>query len=645
MSYRYRSIILILILPYMGFANLSVARIFYDGVILQREAIVPIWGKAKVGETVTVTFLKNTFTSIANEHGEWEVRLPETEYGGPYKILVAGEEQTIIINDVLIGDVWICSGQSNMEWMVKDANGAEEEIRNADYGNIRHFKIPRSSSIAPEIQLEGGEWIKAIDTAVANFTAVGYYFAKDLYVSNKIPIGLINSSWGGSRIEPWMSAKAMGYPSSKEATKTISKIIKEREETLIRSLKRRLGNIPTKELGIEGNKFLWKEHDFDDSEWEEMKLPGQWEQQGLESLDGIVWFRKDFILTKEEKNDIGKISLGPIDDSDQVWINGKEIGGLQNSWNIERVYDIPEGVLKQGRNSISIRVEDTGQGGGIYGHPELLYVTIGNTKIPLNGVWKFRVAKAYLFENREENQIPTLLYNKMINPIRRFPIKGVIWYQGESNASSQDAYIYRKHFKKLITDWRSNWNIGEFPFLFVQLANFMQPSEEPSKSDWAMLRESQSKALGLNNTGQAVIIDIGDANDIHPRNKKDVGIRLAAAAKKIAYHENIVHTGPVFEKITLVENEIIVHFKNIGDKLVAKGSEEGKLYEFAISGEDKKFVKAIATINGNTVKVWSDQVKNPVAVRYAWADNPDKANLFNEEGFPASPFRSDSWKE
>ncbi len=638
-------LLLFIIIPFIGLANLSVAKVFSDGVVIQRDAIVPIWGKAEAGETITVTFLENTFTSKTNQHGEWEVKLPKSKPGGPYKILIAGKTKVISINDVMIGDVWVCSGQSNMEWIVKDSNGAEEEIRSTSYKNIRHFKIPRSSALLPEMQLEGGQWRKAEDSAIANFTAVGYYFAKNLYKSYKIPIGLINSSWGGSRIEPWMSAEALGYEGPEEAANIISKMRRQRKEKLIQSLKQNLGKIPIEELGIKSNNFLWKEPDFDDSDWEEMKLPGQWEKQGLENLDGIVWFRKDFVLNKQQKGVTGKISLGPIDDSDQVWINGQKIGGLQNSWNVERVYEIPKGILKSGLNIISIRVEDTGQGGGIYGNPDLLFITTENTKIPLHGFWKFRVAKAVLVENGQANQTPTLLYNKMIHPILKFPIKGVIWYQGESNASSEDAYVYREQFKKLITDWRSNWNIGEFPFLFVQIANFMKPSQEPVKSDWAMLRESQSKALELQNTGQAVTIDIGDAKDIHPRNKKDVGKRLVAAAKKIAYQEDIVYTGPVFEKITLFENQAIVHFKNIGDRLVAKGSEEGELFEFTISGEDKKFVRANATIKGNTVKVWSDKVKNPVAVRYAWADNPDKANLFNEEGFPASPFRSDSWKE
>ncbi len=638
-------ILLLLIIPYIGFANFSVARIFSDGVIIQRDAIVPIWGKAKAGEIVTVTFLETTFTSKTNKQGEWEVKLPKSKPGGPYIIQITDGTQVIIINDIMIGDVWICSGQSNMEWAVKDSNGAEEEIKNVNYKNIRHFKIPRSSAIVPEKELEGGMWRKAKDTAVANFTAVGYYFAKNLHTSQKIPIGLINSSWGGSRIEPWMSAEALGYQSSEEAASTIAKVQQQRKEKLIRYLKQKLGEIPIKELGIESNNFLWKEPDFDDSDWEEMKLPSWWEQQGLENLDGIVWFRKNFVLDEEERGVSGKISLGPIDDSDQVWINGQKIGGLQNSWNVERVYRIPKGVLKSGQNTISIRVEDTGQGGGVYGNPDLLFITTENAKIPLHGFWKFGVAKAILLEKGEANQTPTLLYNKMIHPVLKFPIKGVIWYQGEANTSSEDAYVYREWFKKLILDWRSKWGIGEFPFLFVQLANFMKPSEEPVKSDWAMLRESQNKALELSNTGQAVIIDIGEAEDIHPRNKKDVGLRLAAAAKKMAYHEDIIHTGPIFQKITLVNNKIIVHFKKTSNKLVARDNEEGKLYEFTISGKDKKFVKANATIIGNTVKVWNDKVKKPVAVRYAWADNPDKANLFNEEGFPASPFRSDSWAE
>ena len=624
--------------------TLEVARIFSDNMVLQRAVAVPVWGKTVAGETVTVFFNGEAFKTIADNDGSWEISLPQQPAGGPFEMSVVSSSGKFRYTNIMIGDVWMCSGQSNMEWTVTNSNNAEEEIKNGNHPNIRHFKVPRSASAFPENSLAGGSWETTSTETVGDFTAVGYYFAREIQASENIPIGLLNSSWGGSRIEPWIRAEDLGYENPEEmAAKSKAKRSREKAE-FTALLKKRLGTIPEEDLGLKQNEAVWADKGYDDSEWQNMELPRLWEQAGWEKTDGVFWFRKTILLPKGMSASDGILSLGPIDDNDKTWVNGHLVGGI-NAYNKNRVYNIPAKYLKEGNNIITIRVEDTGGGGGIYGDPSLMFFESNTTTIFLNGSWKYKVGMIRMNSNTAaDNQQPTLLYNKMIYPILRFPIKGVLWYQGESNAgNAADAKNYTAHFKTLIQSWRSLWELGDFPFLYVQLANFMAAKNTPSPSNWALLREAQSKALDLPKTGQAIIIDIGEANDIHPRNKQDVGKRLALAAQKLTYNKDVVFSGPTYATMTRDTNKIILTFENTGTGLSAKGNRP--LEGFAIAGEDKKFIWAEARIVNNTVEVWADGISEPIAVRYAWADNPDNANLYNEEGLPAAPFRTDKWEE
>lgn len=620
--------------------------LFTDNMILQRDAKVPVWGWAAANESVTVTFKGKKYTSKANKQGKWRILLPATPAGGPYELKIASKNKNITLKNILVGDIWVGSGQSNMEWTVGDSNNAEQEIANAKDPKIRHFKVPHTYADTPQDKLEGGPWQVASPKTVGDFTAVGYFFARELRKNVNVPIGLLNTSWGGSRIEPWMSPQSLGITDFKDVNAQQKQRREQQMLAVQQKLTKVIGPLPEKDTGLQDGKALWAASAYADEDWKNMKLPLLWENGDLPDLDGIVWFRKTVEISSEDIQKDAILSLGPIDDSDITWVNGQKVGEMLQKYNVNRVYNIPASLLKVGKNIITIRVEDTGGGGGIYGKPELLFLETAKGKLDLTGDWAYKVGEVRFGAASDINQTPMLLYNKMIHPLLDFPIKGVIWYQGESNAGGSDAYEYRKLFATMIKDWRGRWtNSGTFPFLFVQLANYMEAKSEPSESGWAVLRESQSKTLTTTpNTGQAVIIDIGEAGDIHPRNKQDVGYRLALAARKLAYGDNkVVYSGPVYKSMKIEGNKIRLSFDQVGSGLMAKGK-DGELKSFAIAGSDQHFVWAKATIEGNDVIVWNDVISNPTAVRYAWADNPEQANFYNKEGLPASPFRTDEDK-
>ena len=610
-------------------------------MVIQREAVVPVWGRAAPDAEVRVTFDGEVRTTRADAAGRWSVALPARQAGGPFEMtIVAGSEQ-LVVRDILAGDVWVASGQSNMEWSVADSRNAQQEIAAATDSRIRHFKVPLSWAEQPHDELAGGAWQVAGPERVGTFSAVGYFFAREVRMHHDVPIGIINSTWGGSRIEPWMSAEALGLRAGDVAA--VMQRERAREQRLLEGLRARIGGLPDADPGLVDGRALWADPALDDASWAELKVPALWEEQGYEGMDGIAWYRTSFELSPEEVASGITLGLGTIDDSDITWVNGTEIGRTEQAWNRPRNYQVAPSALRAGRNVIAVRVEDTGGGGGIYGDPDLLSVQTLAGERPLAGTWKFSVGRISVNVDGAKNQIPTLLYNRMIHPLLPYPIKGAIWYQGESNAYRNDAIEYRQHFQRMIQDWRRAWDIGDFPFLFVQLASYGEPRSEPYDSDWAVLRESQSAALALPNTAQAVAIDIGDAHDIHPRNKQDVGARLALAARHVAFGEGSAHSGPVYRRHEQRDGRIVVDFDHLGGGLVTHG-DENRVHGFAIAGADMRFVWANALVEGDRVVVWNEHVPNPVAVRYAWADNPEGANLFNQAGLPASPFRTDDWR-
>lgn len=624
-------------------AQLHTARLFADSMVLQRNIPVPVWGWAGPGDKITVKFHRQVKTTVTGRNGSWKVSLAAEPAGGPYLLTVEGRTRNIF-KDVWVGDVWICSGQSNMEWNVANSNNSKEEIAGADFPKIRHIKITTAVAGKPLADIGGSSgWHSATPANVENFTAVGYFFAREIYRKTSVPIGLVNTTWGGTDVETWTSREAMENSDAfKELMKTLP--VQNLDSIQLAKKKSVLAKIEKMQGGLPDTTILatWKEASLNDADWGHMQLPGLWEQQALPDFDGTVWFRKTLTLTREQAANVASLSLGMIDDADETWVNGVKVGAT-NGYNKPRNYSVAAGILQEGKNTIAVKVDDTGGGGGIYGEPATLQlVTKTGTAISLAGDWQFRVSAIGGSSAVGPNSYPSLLFNAMVNPLIPFAIKGAIWYQGENNAGR--AYQYRKAFPLMITDWRKHWKQGDFPFYYVQLASFNAGDGNSNKgSNWAELREAQTLTLSLPNTGMAVTTDIGEPKDIHPRNKQDVGKRLAAIALHRLYGFQDVFSGPTYNTLRREGNLAILLFNNAGGGLQVKHGNE-KLNGFELAGADGRFYPATAMIRGNTVVVSASEVMLPAAVRYAWADDAGNANLCNREGFPAVPFRTDNRK-
>lgn len=639
------AIILFLLLGSLhAYPDIRLAGIFGDNMVLQRNKPIPVWGWAEPGEKVTIRFNKQTKSAFAAKDGKWLLKLDTEKAGGPYALIASGKN-TLTFSNVLVGEVWICSGQSNMEMPIEGwgkINNYEAEIASANYPEIRHIKIPNEVSSTPKDDITSAQWKISNPQTAGDFTATGYFFARQLYNELKIPIGLINTSWGGTIVETWTSRKAFeqsaefkdmiaGMPSL-----NLDSLSKAHRDEMMRKIEALQGTLIDKNIPVS-----WQDENFDDSKWAQMELPGLWEQRGLNGLDGIVWFRKSIDVSAADAGREAMLELAMIDDNDITYVNGVK-AGLTNSYNAKRKYIIPAGVLKVGRNSIAVRVEDTGGGGGVYGDPGDMKITINGKPYSLAGNWLYRVESITSNTAVGPNDYPTLLFNAMVNPLIPYAMRGVIWYQGESNAGR--AFQYRQSFPLMINDWRSHWGTGDFPFYFVQLASFNSANGNSREgSTWAELREAQALTLSLPNTGMAVTTDVGNATDIHPKNKQDVGKRLAAIALHQVYGKIMVSGGPVYQSMQIVGNTAVISFTNTGGGLTVKGN-ESTLSGFEVAGKDKIFHRAGAVINGSKIVVSSDSVSHPAAVRFGWADDAGKDNLFNREGFPAAPFRTDKWE-
>ncbi|MDR7372637.1 sialate O-acetylesterase [Flavobacterium aquidurense] len=620
-------------------ANVKMPLLFSDGMVLQRNKEIPVWGWADANEKVEIHFNKQTKTVQADKTGKWTVRLAAEKAGGPFELIITGKNK-IIIKDVLVGEIWICSGQSNMEFQVFKTMNAEKEIADSNYPMIRHFGVAQDLSGLPKDDLKAGKWEVSNKENVGNFTAVGYYFAKKLYAELKIPIGIINTSWGGTNVETWTSREA--FQKSNDFKAMIADVptlnIDSISKLYAKRMQERVEKIQGTSVSTE-NENTFKEPTFNDTAWGELNTPSLWENQPLGDLDGVVWMRKTITLSAEDIKSKATLSLSKIDDEDITYVNGIEVG-KNTQWDLKRVYEIPANVLKEGANVIAIRIVDNSGGGGIYGDAADLKLTLGTKNIPLDGKWKYKVI--VVKTSLSPNSYPSLLYNAMVNPLVPYAFQGVLWYQGEANVWR--AKEYKKSFPLMINDWRTKWNQGNFPFYFVQLSTFNeQNGNSKIGSRWAELREAQSETLKLPNTGMAVTTDIGNAKDIHPTNKQDVGLRLAAIALNNVYDKKQVYSGPTYKSKEIKGNQIMLTFNNIGSGLSTSDHSEN-VKGFEIAGADKVFHSAKAIIKDNKIIVSSENVKNPVAVHYGWADDDTEINLYNKEKFPASPFRTDNWE-
>lgn len=625
--------------------QLKVAKIFSDNMMLQADAEVPIWGQATPKSTVEINLNGIIAKEKVDSNGNWRSTLSAQVAGTTATIHIKNENKSLHITNIIYGDVWLCGGQSNMEWFVEGADNAEEEIKNANFSDIRIFDVPRRLEALPATDLPSGEWEVCSSASIPQFSAIGYFFGKYLHQELDRPIGLIGDNFGGTVVEAWTSAEALkDVPYFQEdIAKLKTTDIEEVKRDGDSSFNNWLEKFKIEDNGMQDTSYLWA--DTNTSDWSEMSLPTLWESSPdstLHEKDGVIWFSREFNL---EKTSNATLSLGPIDDSDITWINGQKVGETYNQFNKDRTYQVNKDVLKKGKNKITIRVEDYVGGGGIYGKEKKIFLQTDTETIGLSGKWKYNkgmiVSTPMPSNSFSPNNFPTCLYNGMIAPITDFPIKGVIWYQGESN--SYRAYEYRTLFPLLINDWRKQWKQDELPFLFVQLANFKEEQAIPKKSEWAELREAQAMALSLDHTAMISAIDLGEANNIHPTNKQEVGKRLAHAALTEVYNTPKAYKGPTYKNHEVDESSIIITFDIVGNGLEVK-NKHGYVYGFTIAGEDKKYEWAKAEIiSKDKVRVWSNKISKPISVRYAWQDNPNPANLTDDSVLPALPFRTDNY--
>lgn len=639
-------------------ADVSLPHIFSDHMVLQQQKPIPVWGKADPGESVTVTFAGHKATAVADDKGAWVVRLPPLRAANNQagQTLTVKGKNTVTFQDVLLGEVWVCSGQSNMQWAVGGSNNGPQEIAAAKYPQIRLFTVPNITAANPQDDCDGA-WTVCTPETVGGFSAVGYFFGRHLHEQLKVPVGLINSSWGGTIAEAWTSAPALraklpefnaaldalGKPddAATKAFATYQEKLAERQKAL-ETLYAKEDDLAAAGTFAAGT--------FDDSTWKSMALPGNWEVKELPNVDGIVWFRKSVTIPEAWAGKDIILRPGPIDEVDDCWFNGTFIDGKGRSrtndtsfWNVPREYRVPGAQVKAGANVIAIRVIDClGQGGPWGAAADTMFIELADgsdkTRLPLAGDWLYfaELVLPNVPPNPNTPNYPSVLFNAMINPLVPYGIQGAIWYQGESNVGR--AKQYKTLLPTMISDWRTRWGEGDFTFLIVQLANFMARNTAPEDSGWAELREAQTfTTTALPQVGMATIIDIGDEKDIHPRNKQDVGLRLGLAARAIAYREPITYSGPLFHTMAVKDGKATLTFAHVGAGLKVKGD---TLKGFAVCGTDKKYVWAQAKVEGETVVVWAEAVPQPVAVRYNWANNPE-GNLYNAADLPAVPFRTD----
>jgi sialate O-acetylesterase len=623
-------------------AQVRLPSLVCDSMVVQRDAKLKVWGWAAKGENIKISFRGKNFKTQTDSDGKWSIWLPPIKAGGPYEMIITGTNE-IKLKNILVGDVWLCAGQSNMVHNLDlHKERYHEEIASANYPAIRQFLIPTLTNLqGPVEDLPKTSWKSATKDNIGRFSVVAYFFAKSLYEKYHVPIGLINASVGGTPIEAWTSEAGL------TEFKDVLSVIETNKDTayvnekirVARASNREREKKPLLDKGLLEPK-LWYDTTYVPTNWYNINIPGYWEDQGVKDLDGVVWYRKEINVPASMTGKLAKIALGRIVDADFLYINGVLVGKTTYQYP-QRRYSVPAGLLKPGKNTLTIRVlNHNGKGGFVPDKP--YYLLVGDQTIDLKGEWQYKVGEVYTHDTKYPKGIsiqdqPTALFNAMIAPLKNYAVKGFVWYQGESN--TERPAEYKKLLPALITDWRQRWKRDDIPFLFVQLPNFMEANYLPSESSWAEMREAQLEALKVPHTGMAVAIDLGEWNDIHPDNKKPIGDRLALEAFKVAYHEsNIVHSGPIYQSSKVEGNKIIITFSNIGSGLISIDGEP--LKQFAIAGIDGKFVWANARIENNNVIVWNDAIQKPLNVRYAWADNPVEPNLYNREGLPASPFQT-----
>lgn len=616
-----------------------VSPMFGDNMMIQRGKTNTIWGWSRPGSKVQVSLGEQTSSGVAGADGRWQVRVMPPSNGGPYTLQIQGE-QIRVFHNIIVGDVWLCGGQSNMEFPLSRSRDGEEEVKSANHSDIRLFTVKSQCAYEPAAVISGSWKVCSPKTATEDggVSAVGYYFARAIQARTNVPVGLIKDCLGGTPAEAWTSLETI------QGFKDFATALSE-----VQQLRAKGGTVYGNyimpwydefDIGQKGRG--WSEPGLDETSWKSVTIPGGFAELGVADTPSVCYFRRNITVPEALASSTAVIHLGVVERMDTTFINGHWVGA--SAW-VEnpRAYSIPEGVLKAGRNQITVRVFKLQAKGGFESKPEELFLSFGDsTKLPLAGEWKGKVSVdarpphplPLSFENWPV--MPSVLYNGMLAPVAPLALGGAIWYQGEANTSR--AAQYRALLPAMISDWRRAFGQGDFPFYIVSLPAFMAHRDKPGDDSWAELREALAlTASRVPNSGLAVTIDTGDANDIHPKDKKVVGERLAFCALANYYGMRIPFAGPVFTTMERSPGALRLHFKNTDGGLVTKG---GKLEEFSVADDTHKWCWATARIDGDSVIVSSDKVSNPTAARYAWQSNP-QATLFNGAGLPAVPFRTD----
>ena len=631
--------------------KLQLPRLVSDGMILQQKKKVHILGYDEPGKKVLVSFLGEEYIAVTNEDGIWETWLLEAEPGGPHTMYISDESgNEMVIANILIGDVWICAGQSNMELpMERVKDRYPEELVNCNNLAIRTFKITEHGDFhAPMKELLTGEWKTVGEDTILQFSATAYFFAKHMYQMTGVPVGLINASLGGSRIESWMSAKMLeGYDEALETARKYAddEFVKSRILQNQRQMEAWHENLNRLDIGL---KEHWETEELSTLDWKEVLIPFFFNDTDLKDFIGSVWFRRIFRVTNKMACKAAQLWLGTIVDSDTVYVNGVQVGHTDYQYP-PRKYQVPEGVLREGENTIVIRVKCE-NGKGRFTADKRYAIWNEYEEVDLSGLWNYKEGASceQIQPTDFVNWKPTGLYNGMLAPCCNYTIAGFLWYQGESNAHDSENYLYLS--KRMIEGYRKNWKDEKLPFIYVQLPNFMidvyDNDEDATGKGWPLLREQQRQILSVPDTGMAVAIDLGEDNDLHPLNKKDVGYRLAMLASKKLYGIASECEGPQVEEIVKIHDtsgkgfQVELYCGNITGGMYASGNDKGTdILDFELQDGSGVWYPASAEILGNKICLTNDQLEEePLAVRYVYDNTNKGALIYNKEGYPMGPF-------